>query len=221
VGFSISPLFFAYSRGAYVAALLVVTAYGLLKKPTLLVLVAALLITWQTVLPPTVVERISMTQTETGEIEASAAHRVVLWEHAKQLFEDNITFGIGFNGFGFTVPAGELTDTHSFYMKTASEQGVIGLTIFALVLLIALHSGWRLYRRGQSPFHQGLGLGFIGCTLAVITSNLFGDRWSYFALGSYFWIFWGLVDRAFQLDQEPQPSAQAEPAELQRSVTIS
>jgi hypothetical protein len=24
---------------------------------------------------------------------------------------------------------------------------------------------------------------------------MFGDRWSYFVLGDYFWIIWGLVDR--------------------------
>jgi hypothetical protein len=25
---------------------------------------------------------------------------------------------------------------------------------------------------------------------------MFGDRWSYYVLSTYFWIFWGLVDRA-------------------------
>jgi O-antigen ligase len=203
VTFSLHPLFFSYSRGAYVAALAVVTLYGLLKKRSLLAVVALLIFTWQVVLPPTVVERINMTESSSGEIEASAAHRVILWRHALQLFQDNMIFGIGFNGFGFTVPAGEkLTDTHSFYMKTASEQGLIGLLVLAAVLATAMVSGWRLYRNGQSDFHRGLGLGFVGCCVAVMVTNIFGDRWSYFALGAYFWVFWGLVSRAQTISNE-------------------
>ncbi len=206
---SIYPLFFAYSRGAYIAALMVMLVYGVLKKRLLLVGLIALGLTWQEVLPPTVVERITMSETESGQIEESAAHRLVLWEHAKTAFSENMVFGVGFNSFGFTVPRGELTDTHNFYMKTAAEQGVIGLVIFTLVMLRALLSGWSLFRSGVSQFHQGLGLGFIGCVFAIAVTNVFGDRWSYFMLGSYFWVFWGLVDRAVRIAREPTPETPA------------
>lgn len=200
--FSIHPLFFSYSRGAYVAMLAVVIVYGLLKKRSLLALVAALVFAWQVVLPPSVVDRITMTETPTGELEESAADRVMLWEHAKQIFEEHPVFGIGFSGFAYSLQGQRLTDTHNFYMKIAAEQGVIGIVLLALVLLRALSSGWRLYRGGQSTFHQGLGLGFIGCVTALAVSNIFGDRFSYFALGSYFWILWGVVERAILLSQE-------------------
>ncbi len=203
-GFSVYPLFFSYSRGAYVAALAVVVVYGLIKKRSLLVLVAVLVLVWQTILPPTVVERIAMTETPSGHLESSAEERIVLWEHAKNLFAEHPVFGIGFNGFGFTMPQGALTDTHNFYMKTASEQGVIGLILLGLVLLRSFFSGWRLYRGGRSLFHQALGLGFIGCVTSLVVSNVFGDRFSYFTLGSYFWILWGTVDRAMSLSEEPE-----------------
>ena len=203
---SVHSLFFAYSRGAYLAALAIVVLYGFLRKPVLLVLVAALLLTWNFVLPTTVVERISMTETPTGEIEESAALRLVMWDRAIQLFADNSIFGIGFKAFAFTVPEGMLTDVHSFYLKTAAEQGVIGLVVFAFVIMRALYAGWELYRSGQSDFHRGLGLGFVGCTIGVMITNVFGDRWSYYALGAYFWAFWGLVDRARKLNQEREES---------------
>jgi O-antigen ligase len=222
--FSIHPMFFSYSRGAYIAMLAVIVVYGLIKKRSLLVLVAALVFTWQVVLPPSVVDRIEMTETSSGELEESAADRVILWEHAKQLFEENPVFGIGFNGFPFTLQGQRLTDTHNFYMKTASEQGVIGLLLLGLVLLRALTSGWRLYRGGQSAFHQGLGLGFVGCVTALVVTNIFGDRFSYFALGSYFWLLWGVVERAVVLTHEaPAPviDADAEPDMDQASQTAS
>jgi len=215
---SVHPLFFAYSRGAYAAALVALMAFGFIKKPVLLVLVATLIFTWQVVLPTTVVERIAMTETASGEIEESAALRFGVWQHALGLFQENSLFGVGFNGFGFTLPEGSrLTDTHNFYLKTAAEQGMVGLTLLAVTLWFALSSGWRLYRRGESDFHRGLGLGFVGCVIAVAVSNVFGDRWSYFTLGAYFWVAWGLVDRALKLSL-PQSDAASIPAAEPRQV---
>lgn len=199
VGFSLHPLFFSYSRGAYVGAFAVIVLYGILKKRSLLVLLAMLIFAWQVVLPETVVERIAMTEDSSGQMESSAAQRVVLWQHAWRLFQDNFLFGIGFNSFGFTVAPGELTDTHNFYLKTAAEQGILGVILLGLVLLRALSSGWRLYRQGQSEFHRALGFGFVGCSVALMTTNIFGDRFSYFVLNSNFWILWGMVDRALAL----------------------
>jgi putative inorganic carbon (hco3(-)) transporter len=222
VGFSLHPLFFSYSRGAYLAVLAVIVVYGLLKKRLLLALVVALVFTWQAVLPQTVVERITMTETPEGQLESSAAERVLLWEHAEKLFAEHPVFGIGFNGFGYSRQGERLTDTHNFYMKVASEQGLIGLLLLGLVLVRALVSGWRLYRGGQSTFHQGLGFGFIGCSIAVIVTNIFGDRFSYFALGSYFWILWGMIDRAILISQETAASpALPDKAESPNAVTES
>lgn len=194
--FGLHPLFFAFSRGAYLGAFAAIFFYGLIARRNLLVGLAVFLIFWNVLLPDSVVDRISMTQTSSGQLEGSAAHRLDLWDHAISLFQENPIFGVGFGGFGFTVEKGELTDTHNFYLKTLSEQGMIGITFLLLLLLKALHSGWHLYQTGNSDFHRGLGLGLIGCIIAVIVTNMFGDRWSYFVLGGYFWIFWGLVDRA-------------------------
>lgn len=213
----IYPLFYTYSRGAYAGAVAAILVIGLVHKRVILVGVVVVVIAWKAILPPTVVERISMTRDESGNIEASAAHRLALWAHAEDLFKENPIFGIGFNSFGLTVERGELTDTHNFYVKTAAEQGLIGLTILAAILLKAFASGWNLYRRGRSDIHRGLGLGFIACVAALLVTNIFGDRWSYFMLGAYFWICWGIVDRAAWLTAQ----AAAEPAAsaVQHTVT--
>lgn len=211
--FGLHPLFFSYSRGAYLGALIAVTFFGIVKKRKLLLLVVGLIVFWQAVLPPTVVERISMTESG-GKLEPSAASRVDLWDHAYNLFTEHPVFGVGFGAFGLTVPAGSLTDTHNFYMRTLSEQGLIGLLFFLLVLLGALRSGLRLYRDGPTPFQQALGLGFMGCVVATAVTNLFGDRWSYFVLGGYFFILWGLVDRSLLNIQKPPLPAADNPPDL-------
>ena len=199
--FGLHPLFFSYSRGAYLAALAVLLLYGLVKKRSLLIVCFILVLAWQTVLPASVVDRIEMSETDTGQLEGSAAHRLVMWEYAVRLFQENPIFGVGFGGFGFTVPEGELTDTHSLYMKTLSEQGIIGFIILLIIIMKAFLSGWRLNRIGNTDFHKGLGFGFMGAVIAVVITNLFGDRWSYFALGGYFWILWGIVDRGILISK--------------------
>ena len=200
--FSLHPLFFSYSRGAYAAATVALVFFGLIKKRSLLVLASVIFVSWQTLLPVTVVERITMTETPSGQIEASAAHRLVLWETAKDIFQENPIFGVGFGGFGLAVPPDETkTDTHNFYMRMLSEQGIIGITLFLMLLMRAFRSGWQLYRMGPTPFYKGLGLGFLGCIVATSVANIFGDRWSYFVLGGYLFVFWGLVDRAILISR--------------------
>jgi putative inorganic carbon (HCO3(-)) transporter len=172
----------------------------LVQKRSLLILVFAIMVSWQTLLPSSVVDRITMTTTKTeeGEIEHSAAVRLGLWNHAWNLFMKNPVIGVGYGGFEFAAPEGALSrwkDTHNYYLKMLSEQGVVGFGLFLTVLVVAFRSGWRLWKAGKEGFEKGLGLGFMGCVLACASTNLFGDRWSYVEMGSYFWVFWGLVDR--------------------------
>jgi O-antigen ligase len=126
-----------------------------------------------------------------------------LWDHAFRLFEEHPVIGIGFGGYEFTIREGRWTDTHNYYLKMLAEQGIIGFGLLILTLFLASRSGWRLLKAGKNGFDRGLGLGFMGCIVAAATTNLFGDRWSYFEMGSYFWVFWGLVDRAVLMSSGP------------------
>lgn len=202
--FSLHPLFYSYSRGAYLAAFAVLAFVGVTKKRSMLVLTVVIVIAWQTILPASVVDRIQMTETPEGEIEHSAGGRLALWDHAMELFRSSPVFGIGYGGYalssgGVAIDNGEILpenqDAHNFYMRTLSEQGIIGIAFLLFVLYRAFMSGYRLYKAAPGPLQKGLGFGFMSCVFAVAISNMFGDRWSYFVLGSYFWILWGMIDR--------------------------
>jgi putative inorganic carbon (HCO3(-)) transporter len=209
--FSLHPLFFSYSRGAYMAALSVLVFFGLVKKRSLLILVIVLLVAWKTLLPSSVVERISMTQGEEGQIEESAALRLDLWDLSLKLFKEHPLIGSGFGGFEFTFPmGGRYKDTHNYYLKMLAEQGIIGFGLWLTTLFMAFRSGWKLFREGKNGFEKGLGLGFMGCVVACVITNLFGDRWSYYEMGSYFWIFWGLVDRSILTHDLPANACEKE-----------
>ncbi len=196
------PLFFAYSRGAYLAVCVVIMIYCFLQKRSWLVPIMICLLFWQVILPASVVDRITMTKTETGELEESADLRLGLWNTAVDMFIQNPIVGTGYDGFRLTLAGNRLTDTHNFYLKTLCEQGVIGIFILLLLLLRAFMSGYKLYKHGKTPFQKGLGLGFMGAVFSMTSTNMFGDRFSYYSVGSYFWIFWALVDRGILLNQE-------------------
>ncbi len=135
-----------------------------------------------------------MTENVQGELDSSSAGRFKLWGSAMRLFEQNPVFGAGFEGFALSGSGEGFTDTHNYFVKKLCEEGIIGMAIFLFCLLKALFSGWKLFNNGKIPFQRGLGLGFFVCVLSIIVTNSFGNRFSYFVIGSYFFIFWALVD---------------------------
>jgi O-antigen ligase len=202
---SIHSLLFSFSRGAYVGALFAVLFFGICKKRSILVLFAIIFICYHTLLPPSVVERISMTKNESGELETSAASRLELWNSALGLMKESPIYGVGFDGFRLYREKQydtHLTDTHNYFIKNLCEGGIIGFTLLLLILFAAFQSGWTLYKKGSSQFQKGLGLGFLGSFLSLLATNMFGDRFSYVELGSFFWILWSLVDRGIIISNE-------------------
>jgi len=163
-----------------------------------------------------------MTRSGSGGLESSAAVRLDLWNHAMKLFQSHPIFGVGFGGFEFTVPEKiQFKDTHNLYLKTLSEQGIIGFSLLLVIFFMALKSGQRLFKIAQTPFQKGLGFGFLGCIVAFIITNMFGDRWSYFVLGDYFWIVWGLVDREILMSGIGVGAGEEENEELKSNLVES
>lgn len=108
-------LFFSFSRGAYLGSLATLIFLGVIKKRILLVIALVIVISWQTLLPASVVERIKMRESETGELEHSAAVRLDLWKSSISLFKENPILGSGFDGFKLTFVGEPFTDTHNFF----------------------------------------------------------------------------------------------------------
>jgi len=191
---------FLYSRGAYVAILSGLIFISFFKNKIFLVPLILFLFFWQAILPTKVVERINQTKTEEGTLDPSSQYRLEMWKECFGLLKNNSIMGIGFN----TVPYLGLTlgDTHNIYVKVLTEQGIIGMAIFLILLFTALKIGWRLYKSAKDRFLKGLGLGFAACVIATMVVNFFGDRFTYLQLGAYFWVFLGLTVRGNIISQE-------------------
>ena len=63
-------------------------------------------------------------------------------------------------------------------------------------------SDWVSNSHWDDDLAKGMGLGLMTCMMVVFINNCFGDRWAYFELSSYLWIFGGLVARYIILSEE-------------------
>ena len=187
---------YTFSRGSYLAVLLSAFVLAVLKDRKLLIVLGILLVTWQAVLPKAVQERITMTQTAGGHLEASAQERVDLWTSAQDSFVSSPIVGTGFATFQYGQHVDNLKDTHNWYVKVLVETGIIGM-IFALMLFQQMLSvGYRLFRRAEDPLYKGLGLGLVLATCSCAVANCFGDRWTYLEISGLLWVLFGIGARA-------------------------
>jgi O-antigen ligase len=208
-GFSALCLMYSLSRGGYVAFLVGCFIIGLLKQRKLLLLLGIFLLTWTTVVPPAVQQRVEMTyDLQGGGLDNSAATRLSLWSNAVEVFNANAVFGTGFNTYEYMhlnkrTDGGEgyYADTHNYFVKVLVETGVVGLILFLWILTRIFGDGFHLFRHTSDPFFASLGLGIIGWLVCAIVANLFGDRWSFLQVNGYMWVIMGLVYRANELEK--------------------
>ncbi|MDP9051303.1 MAG: O-antigen ligase family protein [Acidobacteriota bacterium] len=192
---------YTFSRGAYIAVLFGVLVLGLVKDRKLLIILGIFLVTWQTVVPTPVRERVNMTQDSGGQLEASAQERVDLWADAERSIVSNPILGTGFGSFQYGQHVGSLKDTHNWYVKVMVETGIVGLIMALALLQQMLATSYRLFKRATDPLYQGLGLGLFLAIWACMVANFFGDRWTYLEITALLWVLVAAAIRATQLSE--------------------
>ena len=85
-------------------------------------------------------------------------------------------------------------DTHNYYVKVLVERGVLGSIMF----IILLKSLWSITKRNldwrdEDNIVNGVVLGMGGAIVAMMLGNMFGDRFSHYAMITSFWAFIGLI----------------------------
>jgi O-antigen ligase len=198
---------YTFSRGGYLAILVSVLVLGILKDRKLLVILGVFLLTWQTVVPTAVRERIAMTENPNGQLEASSQIRVDLWKDAWASIIHNPIVGNGYGTYQYGQHIGNLGDTHNWYVLVMVETGVIGLIMALILLQQALALSYRLFRRPDDPLYRGLGLGLFLAMCSCIVANFFGNRWTYLEITGLLWVLIAIGVRANQLALTPGEQA--------------
>lgn len=186
-------ILFLFSRGAYIALAIGLLFIFLFRARILIVPLLLVLLCWQVALPEKVQNRIKMTTNEYGQLDESNLGRLEIWKQSLELFNKNPVFGIGFGVFQYL--GFNLKDTHNIYLKILAEQGIVGLFILLLLLMILFFQSFKLFNNSHDELGKGLGLGMSACIVVLLINNMFGDRWSYLELSAYLWIFAGLIAR--------------------------
>jgi putative inorganic carbon (HCO3(-)) transporter len=196
LGTCLLSLTYTLSRGGYAAVLLGAAFIGAIKNRKLLLVLAVFLLTWQTIVPNAVRERVFMTQDSSGQLDPSAGDRVTLWENAIEIFKGNPAIGTGFDTYKFLHAVGPYEDTHNYYVKVMVETGVLGLVIFLGILTRIFFSGYSLFRtKNRNDFLRGIGLGLAGMLIATAVANAFGDRWTYIEETGFMWVIAAMAIR--------------------------
>ena len=200
LGLNYYCIMFLFSRSGYLATLVGWLFLGFIKDRRILIGLFIFILFWQALLPVAVKERIEMTKTEEG-FDSTSSQRFDMWEIALGIISNSPIFGAGLNFTQhFSVKLDDYNYTwHSFhnaYLQTAVELGLVGLGIFLLIFFFAIRAGWRLYKKTNSGFYKGIGLGLMGCTFACMAGNLAGTYWHYQNVMGFFWVLLALVNRS-------------------------
>lgn len=190
-------LMYSFSREAYAGIIVGVLVMGLMKQRWMLLALVAFLISWQSLVPTSVQERVLMTYDKNEQqLDTSAQDRVTIWNDAMNLFEQNPVVGIGFDTYEWLHRVTIYTDTHNYFLKVMVETGVIGLMFFLFLLMKMSRMGYRLFRTAEDPFLKSLGLGACLVMACVFVVNFFGDRWLYLQVNGFLWVTMACVARA-------------------------
>jgi len=199
-----------YSRTAYIALLVGLAVVMLLWrgrwKLAVPLFIAALIA--PNLMPVSVVERFNSTTLEEGKRDESTENRFEFWRIAWDNFEKYPMLGSGYHTFHHAEINPHQTDTHNFFMRELTEKGVVGAGITFGMLLSILAACWRTMRRAPTGLAHALGLGMVGAWLALMIENFFGDRFTYYPLIGYFWVFLGLTLKARELHESEQARAE-------------
>lgn len=193
---------YTYSRTAYIGLILglvtVVLAWrGRWKLMLPLLLAAALL---PSVLPYSVVERFDSTTVEENQRDKSTEMRFVYWQVAWRNFLEHPVAGTGYHTFHHREINPYGMDTHSLYMRTLAEGGVLGtLALLGLLLAVLRTARRELAAAASGSLRYALALGLVGAWMALVCGNLFGDRFTYYPMIAYFWAYVALMLKARHL----------------------
>jgi putative inorganic carbon (HCO3(-)) transporter len=146
--------------------------------------------------------------------------RFEFWQIAWDNFKTHPLVGSGYHTFHHKEINPFTMDTHNFFMRELTEKGLLGIFITIGLLLSIRGACWRVMRESphDSPAYA-LGLGMVAAWLAMIVGNFFGDRFTYYPMIGYFWVWLGLTLKAYEFmladkarAAQPADAVEAQPA---------
>ncbi len=195
--FCVTALLLTVSRGGILTILLSFLLYSLLRKKFISLFFAAAV---AAVLYPYFSARFN------DMLDASNLDRIYLWLQAVDMVIKSPVIGYGPGDIPlystiFSI-SDMMSDPHNFILTILLHTGLIGFSLFGLLMVIFIRRALRMYKRRKNPFF-----------LVVLFSAFFHGMVEPTFLGySYSFMFWCcmamLMVQSRKLDPDPAPSAQ-------------
>jgi len=194
VVFMFPPFLFTYSRGAYLAFIVVYLVLCVLSKRYKPFLIVGLIIgvfAARTMLPPSVYERIASTFDPRSSVEvggarlaASPAARVIVYRYVWEKWLERPVLGFGVTGIGFV---------DSQFALIIGELGLLGIGAFVWLWWRIWGIGYRAFVTVTEPFAQGLTLGFMAGFAGLLVLSFAGNVFIIVRIMEPFWCLAAMV----------------------------
>jgi O-antigen ligase len=157
-----------------------------------------------------------------GVRQASVAQRIYSWDTATRMFLDNPVLGVGAGNYGVASPEywNELEATryayynrmlyqpHNEYIEIAAEQGIIGISLFLLLIVLALSSSVYLWVHELNIKSQRIGLAIFAALLAISIDATFIFNLQQPASALIFWVLLGIISAEMARIKQNSPAPQ-------------
>jgi hypothetical protein len=191
------PLLYTYSRGAYVGMLAALVFLGLRRSRALLVGIVLLVVFASAVLPEEVHERASTIAVVFGAPERTTqswAARVGAWHMvASQILSQPLVgYGMG------ALPLGWIDNE---LIKELYYGGVVGLVLYALVLVGLWRVSAHVAHHGRETWIRGFGWGFLAGFVGSLVQSITATNLTAIRSAGLFWLTAGVVAGLYILCQ--------------------
>jgi O-antigen ligase len=203
-------IIFTYSRGGFIATIVVAALMLIRRPPNLLALLvtAGLIITLLQFIPANYTQRLSTLLSFVPESDTSVSSEISLRgrqsenEVAWLMFTDHPILGVGLDNFKVYYqeysrrlgidPRAEARDPHNLYLQIAAQTGLVGLIAFGTILWVmfrGLQSARMAFAVARLPQFSSMtmafGVGMIGYLIAALFLHNAYPR--------FFWMLFGIA----------------------------
>ena len=203
--FLLVPFLFTMSRSSWVAAVPMFLVFYILtdKRYLLTILLVLFIVTAPFLLPDAVKERITQTFTpeagfestvtigDTG-LDPSTSMRIGSFKYSLNKWKEHPLFGWGVTGVGII---------DSTYFRLLAETGIAGVVVFCFLMYTIFRYLYRTYSDSEDPLIQGLSLGLIAGTAALLGHSVGAASFIIVRIMEPYWFFMAAL---FVLSQNEQ-----------------
>jgi O-antigen ligase len=216
-------LLFAYTRAAYLALVMAMGAYWVIRwrlvswvlaAGTVLAVVVFVVLVRENKFMDLAPSERTIAHTDFNDIvsatykleDVSTMERYYRWIAGVRMADENVWVGFGPGNFytfykeytlnRFTTYVSrnpEQSGIHNYFLMTLAEQGIFGLVIFLGLIFSVLIYGQGIYHQLQNPQHKDLAMGLMLSQIVIYAFLLMNDMVETDKVGSFFFLNMALL----------------------------